>query len=620
MATRDLVPRADGEGEIGTTEKRWLGGHFKTIYASSIESDGSGTLPDYCLSSYSSWASAITAIGSTSARLLVDADGTVSADSTAPSTLIVKVLPGCVITVDTTKTLTINGKFEAERYQAFSCTGTGKVVFGDGSVLTVFPEWWYSSGSYHTAVQAAADCRAANGVTVEFGTGNYEFTSGIIVQYFNVHLKGQGRSATTITFTPGVGAALFSFIKAGTTGYGEGDVPTSSSSTIIAYNSLKGMQITSGDSFVKTAVRIVAADQFQMEDIKIYPWLGTGSVGLITKGHEFCSFRDLFIDCDRPIVLDVGPTVGGGAIDVDHFNFHNLYIVSTGSYPCITWNAYAFVTDLSFTGAQAWVCGTYGLNQTVTGYTTTGRSGTNQGVLIQNMRTEQGVDADAYNLSFESMDQVQLDNCMLDNTRKGIYYRYGGGAPGLLMNAVSYPSTSLEALNVTATEMRVQWNNCFWQVGCTISVGALNRRFATYATGLDIPTTAIYTAGTNKDTVVNDIWFHTEIFTIPISTTRTVKITTGTGFASLDVSVSGFESTGAANVAGRYLVTGHMSGAAYYTVTEVAKVSAGAGVISSVSEEAGYVYFTIQNASATKTLPCSLLVSGIPYGTYVEIL
>lgn len=42
MATRDQVPRANGEGSIGTATKKWLAGHFVTVYADNLNY----TIPD----------------------------------------------------------------------------------------------------------------------------------------------------------------------------------------------------------------------------------------------------------------------------------------------------------------------------------------------------------------------------------------------------------------------------------------------------------------------------------------------------------------------------------------------------------------------------------------------
>lgn len=41
MATRNIVPRADGEGGIGTADKSWKEGHFTKVYLSEVSSTAS---------------------------------------------------------------------------------------------------------------------------------------------------------------------------------------------------------------------------------------------------------------------------------------------------------------------------------------------------------------------------------------------------------------------------------------------------------------------------------------------------------------------------------------------------------------------------------------------------
>jgi len=74
---------------------------------------------------------AVAALGSAAAILRVPA-GThaIAADLTIPANVILKPERGAVLAIATTKTLTVNGGLESGPYQIFSCTGTGKVVFG----------------------------------------------------------------------------------------------------------------------------------------------------------------------------------------------------------------------------------------------------------------------------------------------------------------------------------------------------------------------------------------------------------------------------------------------------------------------------------------------------------
>jgi|GEM_PF-4347601 hypothetical protein len=66
---------------------------------------------------------------------------------TAPK---ISINPNIPFAIATTKTLTINGTLDAGLYQIFSCTGTGKVVFGAGAVKEVYPEWWGAVGDGST--------------------------------------------------------------------------------------------------------------------------------------------------------------------------------------------------------------------------------------------------------------------------------------------------------------------------------------------------------------------------------------------------------------------------------------------------------------------------------------
>lgn len=57
----------------------------------------------------------------------------------------IKVVPGATINIAPGKTLTLNGQFEAGRQLVF--TGTGRVIYGGGSVTNVYPEWRGAKGS-----------------------------------------------------------------------------------------------------------------------------------------------------------------------------------------------------------------------------------------------------------------------------------------------------------------------------------------------------------------------------------------------------------------------------------------------------------------------------------------
>jgi hypothetical protein len=121
---------------------------------------------------------AITAIGSNQTTLRLPAGSySIDTDTTIPANITLKPERGAILSIATTKTLTINGGLEAGLYQIFSCSGTGKVVYGTG-VQEVFPEWYGAKGDNSTddagsINQAAVSCRASSlGITLRFTSGS----------------------------------------------------------------------------------------------------------------------------------------------------------------------------------------------------------------------------------------------------------------------------------------------------------------------------------------------------------------------------------------------------------------------------------------------------------------
>lgn len=119
---------------------------------------------------------AVTALGTTNPKhlRLTPATYTLAADLTIPANLTLKPERGAVIAIPTGKTLTINGGLAADpTQQVFSCTGTGKVVFGATSPITNFyPEWFGAVGDGATDDLAALNaCRDAMLYSANLGRG-----------------------------------------------------------------------------------------------------------------------------------------------------------------------------------------------------------------------------------------------------------------------------------------------------------------------------------------------------------------------------------------------------------------------------------------------------------------
>ena len=157
------------------------------------------TIPSVCGINTSSFTSidsyggdldaAVTAISTTATTLLIDSTATMSANTTVPSTLSIKVVKGGAIN-QSTFTLAINGPFEAGIFQVF--TGTGAVSFGSGSCKELIPDWWGTNTipgttDMTTAIQYAFTSSYTSSIPVFFPPSIY-YTGTI--DYYNQSFYG----------------------------------------------------------------------------------------------------------------------------------------------------------------------------------------------------------------------------------------------------------------------------------------------------------------------------------------------------------------------------------------------------------------------------------------------
>ena len=114
-----------------------------------------------------------------------------------------KVPSGCVFSIATGTTLTING-LEAGLYQIFTCTGTGKVILNGVEVVKLA---WFggdstgvadSSAALNLAIYASRNgCKAP----VVVGPGTFNLTAAPVLFYKGVTVRGQGQGTTIFTST-----------------------------------------------------------------------------------------------------------------------------------------------------------------------------------------------------------------------------------------------------------------------------------------------------------------------------------------------------------------------------------------------------------------------------------
>lgn len=142
---------------------------------------------------YGGLESAILAIGATEMTVVVTTAQTLTANRELVSTLSVIILNGG--SINGAYTLTINGPFDAGLYQVFGASVT--IVFGNGSVKEVYPEWWgakadnlVGSATLNTTALTSA---WATGCPIKLNAGIYQFTGPLNAAIDRFTLKGQGK-------------------------------------------------------------------------------------------------------------------------------------------------------------------------------------------------------------------------------------------------------------------------------------------------------------------------------------------------------------------------------------------------------------------------------------------
>ena len=179
--------------------------------------DGSGLESSW----FATFEIAVTKIGSDKVKLIVSGAASIADDCTINANTTLNVpSTGRILTVANTKTLTINGPFDAGLYQVFS--GDGTVSFGYGSITEDYPEWWGAKGDNNVAnatVNTSAFNSAISSLTdggrVKISAGNYRVNGTINLTTDFVDFVGVGiasvisSTATGVVLNVGVGGGTY---------------------------------------------------------------------------------------------------------------------------------------------------------------------------------------------------------------------------------------------------------------------------------------------------------------------------------------------------------------------------------------------------------------------------
>ena len=351
-----------------------------------------------------------------------------------------------------------------------------------------------------TAFQSAINAAGTNARIYVPGGGNFLITNTLQIDDDRVHIIGDGIGASRILFNPTAHDKIaFKFSK---------------TSSLLTGCSIRDLTIyTSSLTYRKTAIQIVDTSNFVVDNVEITGTVGSpatgfcdtdnssgSSKGIHTKGRDGLRVHNVFVYADYPLYIDKNPNISGSPRpleDIDQANFHNcIFRPNSNLRPCINIVDGVAFAQVSFTGQQAWVGGTYGIY-----WNSTTSDSSCAGLVLENVRYEQAAATTAYAVYLVTnyaggLQQIQLRNVYVGEGASGFYFRK---CQSVSLQNVYVVTDTLEQLNVDSGVNEIEALNCFWQVGGTVSVTdqTLLYEMPRYPNAMPLPNTFRYTNANN---------------------------------------------------------------------------------------------------------------------------
>jgi len=322
------------------------------------------------------------------------------------------------------------------------------VTFGAGVVDETRAEWWYSgTGAWDTAFQSAIDALAGNPGIIRAPNKAFILTTGITISNHRQNLLGGGPQVSIFTYQPTGTGTCVKFYQVGSP---------------LVQCSMKGFGFASpvAYNFTKVAIETRNVEGLTLEDIAVYPWNGnSASIGFKSGGKHTVTTNNCSIRADIPISIVDNPD---SIIDIDHYNFHNLYLIAdVGS--CVQVATGVNLSNVSFDGYQAWVPKTHGFY-----WKDTTGVGAGANLSFKNIRQEQETVATDFIIYIEHKTGfygVVIENVYGGLTSKGFGFK---NVIGVTLKNTHYENISNNVgIQVDGTVDRLNFDNCFWQTGTT---------------------------------------------------------------------------------------------------------------------------------------------------------
>lgn len=471
---------------------------------------------------YASFDAAVAAAKPNGSTILVCSNTSMLANTTVPPNVaLLFVNNGVIHNTNPLIYLTITGPVQAPATRLFSDTIEVYIPGTNSYVTELYPQWWGAAGNSSGSVGSGNDDTDAfnralvsrcavyeryqilvAGNTIPNPTvstlltvpaGRYRTSNSIFMRFPSTHIQGAGRGATYFYYDPPVSNTSCIRMEC-YKGYSH------ASNTQLFFCTVKDISIAmTSNTYSKIGIEMNNVGNCELERISMSHPVATypdnagrlsdvshGTIGLRMRGRDGCSFKDLKIAADYPLVIEQNPS-GHNPLntveDLDHYNFHNLMCqpfnnrmhvpgYANGHYS-ITIQSGCNLSDVSFTGWQAYVGGAGGVYWNDTTSTVASFA-----VRWENVRVEQGTDPNGWSFYIRHnylLNQLSFRNCYGGSAHwDGIVTVDGSFNMGSYYirncNAVSFEDVTTSngysrTIDVDDTVTGVTAKNCLWATG-----------------------------------------------------------------------------------------------------------------------------------------------------------
>lgn len=312
------------------------------------------------VSSYASFAAALTAIGATPTTFNIHTAITGVATATIPSTVTLRFLQGGSLSITTGQTLTINGPIIADPVKIFNnaVAGQGTIsLAGNGGLVEVYPQWWGAvadrvgttgtdSGPAVQAAIVAMETRTVPGVlkiTGQFLVKNTTPNSTVLLISKAIVLEGAGGTTSglyagadtpittdIVTYKPSTHPGNENFTVRDMV-IGSADVTPGGAGAYVATGNPSARHALVLD--ISLGVGNITIRYFHIENTKLLPnfgnGAGAGNYGLITLGTSVHG---------SPAQSYIGP---------NNLIFNGLFMAAVGDTVTIEGNTFMVFNDIA---------------------------------------------------------------------------------------------------------------------------------------------------------------------------------------------------------------------------------------------------------------------------------